>query len=234
MKHPSYLRLRPNSRYFQFRIKIPEDLRQHFEGHPSHIERSLRTASKREANALAAQLAASLQRQFEALRAGEAPDTASSQTLDICRTRRPSMPQRDDEESLRRQLEVAYVAIEEMLPIHISEFYEGRYRVTSTKEGREWWKLFLDEIVQHSGAASHDRRVPCPLCGRGAETSLSSASSGFVYPDGILRHLMGYGNAHQCPVTKALEDHAKTDWNERFAAVDRAAVEAELQAHVNR
>jgi integrase len=82
MKHPSYLRLRPNSRNFQFRIKIPADVRQFYDGQPTHFERSLHTADLHEACALGAQYAAGLRRQFEALRARAAHEAATTFALE--------------------------------------------------------------------------------------------------------------------------------------------------------
>ena len=81
-QHPHYLRLRPNSRNYQFRIKIPADIRQFYDGQPTHFERSLRTADWLEACALSAQLAAGLRRQFEALHLRALHEAATTLTLD--------------------------------------------------------------------------------------------------------------------------------------------------------
>lgn len=45
----------------------------------------------------------------------------------------------------------------------------------------------------------YEQRAKCPLCGDGPQ-SFYDGNSGFKLPEGLRRHLVGYGNARECPV----------------------------------
>ena len=50
-------------------------------------------------------------------------------------------------------------------------------------------------------------RAPCPLCGGGRESFTMDSpdlEGTFSLPEGLRRHLEGYGNMRQCPVLKAV------------------------------
>jgi hypothetical protein len=49
-----------------------------------------------------------------------------------------------------------------------------------------------------------DQSAFCPLCGEGKYTN-----RGYSYPEGLYRHLRGWGNSRQCPVTRAAESLAR-------------------------
>lgn len=81
--------------------------------------------------------------------------------------------------------------------------------VASRAEVWEWAEkaaLELTEIcedVQQPTLQGHPwgaPRAPCPLC-RGETTS--PYERGFAIPDGMVRHLLGTYNSHQCDVFKA-------------------------------
>ncbi|MBS1583308.1 MAG: hypothetical protein JST66_14000 [Bacteroidetes bacterium] len=52
-------------------------------------------------------------------------------------------------------------------------------------------------------------RVNCPLCKR---STSGPYAEGFKLPDGLRRHLLGEGNAHQCDVLNAVFELAKGSW----------------------
>src|SRR5262249_23951327 len=68
----------------------------------------------------------------------------------------------------------------------------------------------------------------CPLCG---SVGHGPYADGFTIPEGMRRHLTGYGNTHQCPVTKAAfelgRDYVKSSFGEAEA---KAKAEAEAEA----
>lgn len=56
-------------------------------------------------------------------------------------------------------------------------------------------------------------RGMCPLCG---DESSSPYERGFALPEGLRRHLVGYGNTHQCIFTETAMKLARDDWQNRF------------------
>lgn len=82
----------------------------------------------------------------------------------------------------------------------------------SVKTQHEWWSWSsraahrLAEMAEGSavqrmyqGYAIESPRAKCPLCGKGPQ-SFYDGYAGFALPDGLIRHLTGGHNAHQCPV----------------------------------
>ena len=75
-----------------------------------------------------------------------------------------------------------------------------------------------------------DQRARCPLC---RDSSSSPYSEGFSVPEGLRRHLIGWGNARQCSVMEAACALARDHWHQAYDASDRAednAKQAELEA----
>jgi hypothetical protein len=83
--------------------------------------------------------------------------------------------------------------------------------VLTSEEGSYWWE-----------------RAYCPLCRDG---STSPYQSGFAVPEGLRRHLVGWGNVRQCDVTAAVMALARAYWDDKFGAAERAE-ETEKQALV--
>jgi hypothetical protein len=74
------------------------------------------------------------------------------------------------------------------------------------------------------------QRALCPLC---RDSSSSPYSEGFSVPEGLRRHLTGWGNVRQCRVMQAAAELARDYWHQEFDAVDRdeaADKEAQLKA----
>jgi len=65
-------------------------------------------------------------------------------------------------------------------------------------------------------------RAYCPLCGDG---STSPYSNGFTVPEGLRRHLLGWGNMYQCSVMKTALRLAHEHWEEKFSASEKVAEE---------
>jgi hypothetical protein len=71
----------------------------------------------------------------------------------------------------------------------------------------------LPETIQSWGGS----RGMCPVCGDG---SSSPYERGFALPEGLRRHLVGYGNTHQCVFTQTALKLARDDWHNRFKESD--------------
>ncbi|QIQ21004.1 hypothetical protein [Zophobihabitans entericus] len=57
----------------------------------------------------------------------------------------------------------------------------------------------------------------------------STLREGFAFPEGLRRHLLGEGKAHQCLFIKVAKDIAWSHWNKKFAESDRQEREEERQ-----
>lgn len=67
----------------------------------------------------------------------------------------------------------------------------------------------VEKIISSIELSSEDRlrfevRVPCPLCGR--TPYIEYVNPGFKYPEGLRRHLTGYGNVQQCTVVYTIQE----------------------------
>lgn len=57
-------------------------------------------------------------------------------------------------------------------------------------------------------------RANCPLCRRGADNYYGEC--GFKLPEGLRRHLIGFGRTHQCVVMRAAKNLARDYWHSKF------------------
>lgn len=72
-------------------------------------------------------------------------------------------------------------------------------------EAKPIWGTPLPDIFGH--------RAICPLC---RSEGSSYSERGFKLPEGLRRHLVGFGAAHQCVVTKAAVEMARDYWHSKF------------------
>lgn len=100
-------------------------------------------------------------------------------------------------------------------------------RCSSSKEARDWkknirenlidlakpimLKNFKDELMTFS-------RAFCPLCGNGND---NDRIGGYSLPEGLSRHLEGYGNTHQCSVMEQILKLANKEWKKEFLNKER-------------
>ena len=94
------------------------------------------------------------------------------------------------------------------------------YRECETREDSWDWLDRVAEMVVDMAqplpetVESWDgERGMCPLCGGGSD---SYYEQGFKLPEGLRRHLVGYGRTRQCVFTETAHKLALDDWFERF------------------
>lgn len=85
----------------------------------------------------------------------------------------------------------------------------------------------LDRIAEEitSAAKSLPSRLPewmgaralCPLCGGGSSAPFEE---GYALPEGLRRHIVGFGNTHQCIFSETAHKLALDDWHKRFSEAD--------------
>jgi hypothetical protein len=133
---------------------------------------------------------------------------------------------------LKDELYAARSAVINLMPDKVSEVLGSYYRCKSTREYYAWCDETADQIItlvppDTIKQSYHGRRASCPLCG---SVGHGPYADGFTVPEGMRRHLTGYGNTHHCPVTKAAfelgRDYVKTHFGEAEA---KAAAEAKAE-----
>ena len=121
------------------------------------------------------------------------------------------------DERIRRLEDDLYVArhtILELLPEPAQEILTSFLERNTPRERLSWEHDIVEEItalaVKIEGAASYwQPRAYCPLCGRGTTWAYSE---GFTLPEGLRRHLTGWGKAQQCTVMGAAIKLAQSSW----------------------
>lgn len=110
---------------------------------------------------------------------------------------------------LENDLYFARQALIDLMPESAQSILNS-YRSIKTHE--DWWRWptrAAEQIAEqaeekavqrtYQGYPIESPRAKCPLCGRGPQ-SFYDGSAGFALPDGLVRHLTGGHNAHQCSV----------------------------------
>jgi hypothetical protein len=137
-------------------------------------------------------------------------------------------------ERLREQLYDARRCIVDLMPEHYGDMLESYYRCESRPDRHRWQYATADEIVDDvieqrqqlaniADRAYYDDRAPCPLCG--GESS-SPYTRGFALPEGLRRHLTGWGQSQRCPVMEQTRGLAQDYWRSKFADQDQAEEDA--------
>ncbi len=119
----------------------------------------------------------------------------------------PQHLQRPEDERVRRLEGELYLArrdIVELMPDAIAGLMRD-YHGCRTREDHYAWEKRGGEaaidLAEPDPAASHwQPRARCPLC-RGGSSGPYDIS--FTIPEGLRRHLEGFGNVRQCPRTRA-------------------------------
>lgn len=129
---------------------------------------------------------------------------------------------------LRSELANARWAIIGLMPEAAQRLLEGFLSCSTRQESYLWRDEVVDQIVGLAemipGAVDtfESRRAYCPLCRGGARVVYER---GFSVPEGLRRHLIGWGHTRQCDVMKAVMDLAHEHWNEKFRPAEDAEQE---------
>lgn len=146
-------------------------------------------------------------------------------------------PAEEEVRRLKSDLLMARSAIIEFMPREVASLLRGYYSCASRMEGHAWMNEVIDALVERAlkSASPPDRfgeqRAMCPLCGQG---SSSPYVEGYLLPEGLRRHLAGWGNTHRCIVMEAVSKLAHDHWNEKFSAAEQEAWKASQAAEAQR
>lgn len=113
-------------------------------------------------------------------------------------------------EKADEELETAWHAIREMLPDVLSKHALGMALAETFEAAHAAENTFIDAVVRSALVmlprnSYEQEQARCPLCRR---ASSAMGMRGFVYPEGLHRHLHGSG-ARKCPVVEALWQMAR-------------------------
>lgn len=100
-------------------------------------------------------------------------------------------------------------------------------------DAQSWESLVAETVIEQAKVLPADEgsywrdRAYCPLCQQGSH---SFYEGGYALPEGLRRHLVGWGNSQQCPVMEAAMELARDYWKKRFHAEEEAEKAARLMA----
>lgn len=132
------------------------------------------------------------------------------------------------EAKIRRLEDDLYFArrtIIQLMTDNVQEIMNGCYSCRSRQELYRWEREAAEQIVNLANVLSAEEgsylsnRAYCPLCGQG---SSSPYKRGFSVPEGLRRHLTGWGNCQQCRVMQAAMSLAHDYWQRKYADVEKA------------
>lgn len=124
----------------------------------------------------------------------------------------------DENRKLKDQLYFARITIIHLLKDPFSKIMKGYHSCNNREEGRQWENHVVEQVIENTlpNKPKHQfyqETAYCPLCGSGTS---SYGGSGFTYPEGLKRHLEGYGNTHQCSITNEVFSLARDHWQDEF------------------
>ena len=131
-----------------------------------------------------------------------------------------------DEDRTRRLEEELWQArrnIIALMPDHVEHLLLGYHGCRSRSDYYRWQRDVIDQIVMNAkpdlDASYFQGRGYCPLCKGG---SLGPYDRGFTLPEGLKRHLEGFGNTHICSVTQAAFQLAQDVLRDAFHEAEEA------------
>lgn len=133
-------------------------------------------------------------------------------------------------EKLKRELADAREAVIEMTPDKVRTVLHGYLRCESRADANRWSGTAVDTLIDAAevipGSGVFSDRANCPLCGYGGQ---GPYVDGFTVPEGLRRHLTGWGRVSQCTVMATVMKLAREHWNRKFHEVE---LEEEKVKHV--
>jgi hypothetical protein len=114
-------------------------------------------------------------------------------------------------------------AIVRLMPNVISDLLSRTYSLETRSDYYRWQREVIDAIVEMAvsdskASSRYEVRARCPLC----RASGDIYGSGFKLPLGLERHLEGWGNVSQCPVTEAAFKNARYSNRQKFDKAEEA------------
>ncbi len=137
---------------------------------------------------------------------------------------------KDDEiKRLKEELWFARTTIIDLVPAPFCEFFRGYYHCNTRSEGYEWRRNLVAEIIENTPVDDQEnfgfqRTTRCPLCD---DSPSHFYRDGFTFPEGLRRHLTGFGNTNQCSVMREVYALVRDYWNDKFSEQEELEREEE-------
>lgn len=139
---------------------------------------------------------------------------------------------KDDEiKRLKEELWFARTTIIDLVPAPFCEFFRGYYHCNTRSEGYEWRRNLVAEIIENTPVDDQEnfgfqRTTRCPLCD---DSPSHFYRDGFTFPEGLRRHLTGFGNTNQCSVMREVYALVRDYWNDKFSEQEELEREEEYR-----
>lgn len=130
------------------------------------------------------------------------------------RTRIDSTASEREFRILNNELLLARMTIIRLIPEPMQSIVRGWKECRTRSELYRWQDTAVAKIIMHAKILDSGRAY-CPLCRDGVQ---SHYNDGFSVPEGMRRHLVGYGQVRECGVMETAMKVALTSLNERFMA----------------
>ena len=105
---------------------------------------------------------------------------------------------------LEKELQDVRRALVRLMPTEIADFLLSYHSCESESHYGSWQTAVVERICNlatpEPSQSLIQERAYCPLCRQGSSWGYSI---GFTLPEGLRRHLVGFGRTSMCPVTKA-------------------------------
>ncbi|MBG9389320.1 hypothetical protein [Caenimonas aquaedulcis] len=138
---------------------------------------------------------------------------------------------------LEDELFMARQSIVSLAPDEFHDLLSSHYSCETRSESYQWANEVAEEVIDKAIPIDEDRgwgqRAYCPLCRAGAQ-SFYSSERGYSLPEGLRRHLVGFGRTRECSVMEAARKMAQGSWNRKFGPKEDEARELEVKQKAQR
>lgn len=126
---------------------------------------------------------------------------------------------------LEQELCSARYAIVGLAPVAYRQVLTSYYHCSDRSESYHWLDSVVEQIIETVEALPDEKgaffgaRAYCPLCGEGTS---SAYERGYALPEGLRRHLTGWGKSQICVVTEAAHQLALDHFHDEFSTAEEA------------
>lgn len=124
---------------------------------------------------------------------------------------------------LEEDLWIARYTILNLFTGKLRELLDSYCRYESRPRFDEWENMIAEGLLEHVTILpfhpewGHERAY-CPFCGMGSQ---GPYDHGFAIPEGLRRHITGYGNTRKCSVVEQISYLAREHWDKKFSEKEK-------------
>jgi len=130
---------------------------------------------------------------------------------------------------LKDDLYMARRTIVELMPEKARSILNSYYETKSKEDWYRWPDQAAEQIIELCTDVTqrtyqgylYEERAKCPLCGDGPQ-SFYDGHVGFKLPEGLRRHLTGYGRSRECSVFGAVRALGREHYQDRHERLGEA------------